>query len=332
MSGRTPPSRAWPILLLLGAVGSCGGAPTPAAPLVLERTIALPDVSGRIDHLAIDPAGERLFVAEVGNGSVDAIDLKTGAVVHRISGLKEPQGVAWLADRGELAVASGGDGTVRFYRGADLAAAGMLAFGDDADNLRVDPRGRLVVGYGSGALEVIDPATRAIVSRVALPGHPEGFRLLGDQVLVNVPDKRRIIAGNLATGVVTASWRATHRLNFPMAIDAETKTAAIVYRWPARLVTLDVDSGAIGSDLPTCGDADDVFFDTRRYQIMVSCGSGAIEVFAALAAGGYRSLGIAATRPGARTALFVPERDRLYLAVRATGGSGAEVRVYRPTP
>ncbi|GAA0335553.1 hypothetical protein GCM10009087_52490 [Sphingomonas oligophenolica] len=323
---------AWPILLLLAGTASCGGAPAPAAPLVLERTIPLPEVSGRIDHLAIDLAGNRLFVAEVGNGSVDAVDLKTGAVVRRISGLKEPQGVAWLADRGELAVASGGDGTVRFYRGADLAPAGVLALGDDADNLRVDPRnGRLVVGYGSGALAVIDPATHAVVSRLMLPGHPEGFRLIGDRVLVNVPDKRRIIAGTLATGAVTADWRATHRLNFPMAIDPATKTAAIAYRWPARLVTLNVESGAIGTDLPACGDADDVFFDLPRHRIMLSCGSGAIEVFGA-GAGGYRSLGVTGTRPGARTALFVPERDRLYLAVRAAGGSGAEIRVYRPLP
>jgi len=323
--------RAAPFLLLLCGVASCGGAANPQpAPLILERTIKLPDVAGRIDHLAIDLKGERLFVAEVGNSSVDAVDLAKGVVLRRISGLKEPQGLAWLADRGELAVASGGDGTVRFYRGADLVPAGVMAFGDDADNLRVDPRnGRLVVGYGSGALAVIDPASRTVIATLKLPGHPEGFRLAGDRVLVNVPDARRIIAGNLATGVVTANWRGTHRLNFPMAIDPATNSAAIVYRWPARLVVLDVDSGAIGTDLPSCGDADDVFFDAPRKRIMVSCGSGAIEVFGA-GAGGYRSLGTTQTRGGARTALFIPERDRLYVAVRAGGGLGAEIRVYRP--
>ena len=39
--------------------------------LELERTIALPNVSGRIDHLAVDVPHQRLFVAELGNGSVD---------------------------------------------------------------------------------------------------------------------------------------------------------------------------------------------------------------------------------------------------------------------
>ena len=36
------------------------------------------------------------------------------------------------------------------------------------------------------------------------------------------------------------------------------------------------------------------------------------------------------TAPGARTALFVPELDRLFLAVRATGDEAAAVWVFRP--
>jgi hypothetical protein len=320
-------------VILLAAVGaaSCGGATGSApAPLAPERVIPLPDVAGRIDHLAIDLKHDRLFVAELGNGSVDVIDLTHGSVAHRITNLKEPQGLAYLPDRDELAVASGGDGTVRFYHGSDLAPAGAIAVGDDADNLRVDPRnGRLLVGYGSGTLAVIDPERRAIVERIALSGHPEGFRLVGDIVLVNVPDDRRIIAADLATGKITASWRGTHRHNFPMSIDPASNTAAIVYRWPSRLVTLDVRTGMVGTDITTCGDADDVYFDMSRKRIMVSCGAGRIEVFGQ-STSGYRSLGTTETRAGARTSLFVPERDRFFVALPATESTGAEILVLRP--
>ena len=41
-----------------------------------------------------------------------------------------------------------------------LAKGGIRAIvlGDDADNLRVDPRtGQVVVGYGSGALAIVEP-------------------------------------------------------------------------------------------------------------------------------------------------------------------------------
>src|SRR5438067_1007113 len=59
----------------------------PVLPLVLETTIALPNVGGRIDHLAVDLARKRLFVAEVGNNTLDAIDMATQKLVHRIAGL-----------------------------------------------------------------------------------------------------------------------------------------------------------------------------------------------------------------------------------------------------
>src|SRR5438270_9310145 len=66
----------WPVRWLL--VASLCALPwrgplaePPLAPLVLEATIPLPDTGGRIDHLAVDLRRGRLFVAELGNGTVD---------------------------------------------------------------------------------------------------------------------------------------------------------------------------------------------------------------------------------------------------------------------
>src|SRR3984885_2127619 len=141
-----------------------------AEPLVLDRTIALNEVSGRIDHMAIDLGRQRLFVAEPGNGTLDVVDLVQGKAVRRIGGLKEPQGVAYAPGADVVAVANGGDGTVRLFRGADLVPAGKAEFGEDADNLRFDARtGLLVVGYGSGGLAMIDPATASLIGRIPLP-------------------------------------------------------------------------------------------------------------------------------------------------------------------
>src|SRR6266545_2924419 len=80
------------VLMCLAAGSSRAAEPTP---LVLERTIVLKGVSGRIDHLAVDLGRRRLFVAELGNGTVDVVDLAAGAVIRRIDGLKEPQGIAY---------------------------------------------------------------------------------------------------------------------------------------------------------------------------------------------------------------------------------------------
>jgi DNA-binding beta-propeller fold protein YncE len=316
------------------AATSCGAQQPEAVAtglLVLEKSIALADVEGRIDHLAYDPAGRRLFVAELGNGTVDAIDLTSGRVTGRISGLEEPQGLAWLDRIGQLAVATG-DGKVGFYDGDGLRPVASLRVGEDADNLRVDPRnGSLVVGFGSGTIATIDPARRELVRSLALPAHPEGFRLDGDHVYVNLPDAGTIAAGDLATGQVTASWSTgLRRLNFPMAFDPASSVIAVAFRLPARLAIVDPRSGTFRQTESTCGDSDDLFFDTRRGRLYVVCGSGDVDIFASRS-GTYARVGRVPTRSGARTGLFVPEEDRLYVAARRRDGEPAAILVLRPS-
>jgi hypothetical protein len=107
---------------------------------------------------------------------------------------------------------------------------------------------------------------------------------------------------------------------------------ATVFRNPSRLVLLDPKTGAVAANLPACVDADDVFFDARRERIYISCGAGEIAVFQR-DGGTYRALLSVPTTSGARTSLFVPELDRLFLAVRAgVLGHGASIQIFRPTP
>src|SRR5438552_12672432 len=68
-----------------------------AQSLVLGQRVELPAVGGRIDHMDIDIDGNRLFVAALGAGSVEVIDLRAGKRIARIQPLHEPQGVAYLA-------------------------------------------------------------------------------------------------------------------------------------------------------------------------------------------------------------------------------------------
>ena len=320
--------------LFVGIMGNGHAAEAPA-PLVLERTIALKGVTGRIDHLAIDLARKRLFVAELGNGTVDVIDLAAGAVLHRIAGLREPQGLAYAPAADILAVASAGDGSVRLFHGAELSLAGTIDLGSDADNIRLDRgSGNFVVGYGSGGLAVIDPGKAALLSRILLPAHPEGFQLdpVTHRAFVNVPDARQIAIVDMNIGRQMASWRSSDLgANFPMALDAAQAAVAAVFRHPARLVIFDIHTGTPSSTLKTCGDADDVFFDAKRRRIYVSCGEGAVDVWQQDAP--YRRLNQIKTASGARTSLFVPELERLFVAARAGYfgmGSDAAILELRP--
>src|SRR3978361_401719 len=79
--------------LICFAAHARGGGGQPM--VILVRTIPLADVSGRIDHMAVDLRRGRLFVAELGNNTVDVVDLASGKIIQRIKGLKEPQGVGY---------------------------------------------------------------------------------------------------------------------------------------------------------------------------------------------------------------------------------------------
>jgi YVTN family beta-propeller protein len=303
-------------------------------PLILEATIPLPNVSGRIDHLAVDLDRKRLFVAELGNDTVDVIDLTTQKPIHRIEGLKEPQGVAYLPGPDLLVVANGGDGAVNFYSGADFSPRGVVPLGDDADNVRVDPRnGHVLVGFGTNQIAVIDPLKPEWLSNIPLPSHPESFRLSlpTGRMFVNVPHAGKIVMVDDLSSGTGASW-LTGGLegNFPMALDEAGRAIIIVFRKPAWLALFNMMTVAATTSTDTCGDSDDVFFDEMRKHIYVSCGEGSIDVFDRGPA--LSRVARIPTSPGARTSLFVPELDRLYLAVRAGSTSGAAVEVYRPNP
>jgi DNA-binding beta-propeller fold protein YncE len=168
----------WVILLAASLIWpTVTGAQTASAPLILEAKIPLGQVSGRVDHLGIDLKRQRLLVAELGNNSLGVVDLAAGKVLRRITGLSEPQGVAYVPFADSVFVANAGDGSVRVLRGEDLTPIGRIELGDDADNVRVNTaRNRVLVGYGKGALAVIGPVSLSKTADIRLKGIPRGFR------------------------------------------------------------------------------------------------------------------------------------------------------------
>src|SRR5215213_6142925 len=95
-------------LLAASLLEAAPASAAPPDPMTLEAKIPLGEVRGRIDHLALDPGRHRLFVAELGNGSLGVVDLDRGKVIHRVTGLHEPQGVAYVPGADLVYVAQGG--------------------------------------------------------------------------------------------------------------------------------------------------------------------------------------------------------------------------------
>ena len=318
-------------LTLCLALGVTTGAA--AAPLELVSTIEMPGVKGRIDHFTADVKGRRLFVAALGNDTVEVLDVGANRRVRSLSGFGEPQGLAYVPESNRLYVANGTGNRVDVLDGTALSSIKRLERLDDADNVRYDSAARtIVVGYGKGALRFLKAESAEAMGDIKLAGHPESFQLdaATKRIYVNVPTARQVAVVDPEKGAVTATWPVRGaRSNFPMALDAQHKRLFVGARSPAVLLVYDTDAGNLISKISIGGDADDVFFDAARKRIYVICGEGRVEVLRQHTPDRYALESSINTAPRARTGLFVEEHDKLYVAAPASGGSPARVLVYR---
>jgi YVTN family beta-propeller protein len=298
-------------------------------------TIPMAGVEGRIDHMAADPDGRRLFVAALGSDMVEEIDTERRKVVGTIRGIKEPQGIYYIAKSKRLAVASGGDGNVRIYD-QDSRVVGTVDSLEDADNVRYDSASNLLyVGYGQGALAIIDPAKAVKLAEIPLDGHPESFQLeaKGDRIFVNVPTAGEIEVVDRRKRSVLAKWRlTTTAANFPITLDEANERLFVGCREPASLLVLNAVSGEAVAKLRACGDTDDLFYDSANRKIYLSGGAGCVSVLDQADSNSYESLRTIATPSGARTSLFVATSRILYVAVPHRGSQRAEILIFKAAP
>jgi hypothetical protein len=296
------------------------------APVELVQTIPMAKVEGRIDHLAYDAKSGRLSVAALGNNTIEVIDLAAGKVLHKIEGLHEPQGI--LSLDGRIVVASGGDGSCRFYDGTTFKLLKSVDCREDADNVRYDAEAKLVyVGVGNGGLAVVDPEKGIKVGEIPLEAHPESFQLesKGKRIFVNVPKAEHIAVVDREKRAVVAKWKLSAGANFPMALDEEGRRLFVGCRRPAKVLVFDTETGKEVAAVDCSGDTDDVFFDAPSKRLFVSCGEGFLDVFDAA----MKRTAKVPTAAGARTCLYVPAEEKIFLAVPHRDRPQAEIRVFK---
>jgi DNA-binding beta-propeller fold protein YncE len=304
--------------------------------LRLAQTMVLPNVKGRIDHLAIDLEKQRLFVAALGNNTLEVIDLAAGKWGRSAGGLTEPQGLLYLAEPNRVFVTNGGDGSLKILDGQTLAPTGNVKFPEDADNIRYDQtRRQLYVGYGSGALGIVNPDSGKRVGDIPLSSHPESFQLeaTGSRIFVNVPAANQVAVVERDKRTVIATWPlGSARANFPMALDETGHRLFVGCREPAKVLVYDTTSGKITASMDVARDIDDIFFDSALKRLYLSCGEGFLHVFQQLDTDNYFAIQKLHTAAGARTCLFVPEHRRVYLAVPSRSKQPARINVYDVGP
>jgi len=299
----------------------------------------LPGVTGKFDHFAFDEAGGRLFGAATGNHSVEVIDFKRGKVAQSITGFGKPHGLAWVAATNTLFVSDGARGELRAYRGTPFTLAGTIKLSDDADDMAYDEQTHLLfIGHGGSdtanpaRVAVVDVRTISLVANLPVPTHPEGIATDSGsrRVFVNIADASEVAVIDTATRTVVAHWKLTRAAdNVPLALDSDDGLLLVACRTPGTLIAMDGANGKETAGIAAAGGADDLFYDAALRRVYLISGAGEVDAFQIDGKRALHALGVVHTAPGAKTALFVPAQNLLYVGVPSDATHPAEVRAYK---
>jgi DNA-binding beta-propeller fold protein YncE len=305
--------------------------------LELVQSIVLKGKPGKLDHLALDAKGDRLFLANKVNNTLDVVDLKGGKLLKQIPNQQGVQGLAYATDLDRLFVALGGGGFCNVFDGKDLTLLKTIKYTDDADNVRYNPQTHLVyVAHAEKALGVIDAKTFEQKPDIKLAGAAEGFQLetARPRLFLSIPSPSQVAVIDTDKNEVVANYPvkmagAAH----PLALDEPNHRIFVGCRKAPMVVVLDSETGKEITGVAIPEEVDDVWFDAKRKRLYASCGEGFIAVIRQMDPDHYEMAEKIATAKGAKTCLFDADSGRLFLAVpRQADKEGPEIRVYQVKP
>ena len=297
----------------------------------LAQTVALPDVKGGFDLMAVDLAGRRMFLNAEDNNTTEVIDLAGGTLARTITGMQEPKWVVYRPELHKLYVANG-NGAVRVLDSRTFEPLRTIEFKEKANNLRFDAKtGELFVGVGKkfGAIGIVDTRTDSVTAEIPLANFPKQFEVEGNFIYVNVPEANHVAVIDRRKKAVVATWPVeAAKGNIPMGFD-RARHRLFIGCEPGKLAVLDAGTGKQVAVVDIAPEPDGVWYDAKRRCIYVSCGEGSLDVVRQVDADHYEFAGRVPTAKGAATSLFVPELEEVFVAVPQPEGQGAELRTYK---
>ena len=310
-----------------------------AAPLKLAQTYKLSaDVKGNFDHFAIDLTGNRLFATPEEYKAVLVFDLKSGNMIHKISGIEKPHAILFREDLKRLYVTDGEAGDVKIVDSDNYKIVSTVKLLEDADSIGYDSSTKLLyIDNGGGdvhqtysMLSIVDTTAGKKVADIKVDGETlEAVALekSGSRIYVNNKAKSRVDVIDREKRTLIASWPITlAKTNVAMAYDEANHRLFIACR-SGGIVILDTQSGKELSVLPITKGVDDLVFDPMSKRLYASC-DGDVSVYQQSSPDNYKLLGKVPTGPLARTALLVPQLNRYFVAVPQHGTSNAEIMVF----
>jgi DNA-binding beta-propeller fold protein YncE len=319
--------------LIAAAVLVAASAAAGADPLELKQTIKFPGKTGTLDHLAVDVKGERLFVANKPNNTLDVIDLKSGKLVKQIPDQGKASGVAYCEELNRVYVGNGA-GTCNAFDCTDYTLA-FSAKLPKADNVNYHSASKLVYVAHGDTISALDAKSGDVKAKIAVPGAAHGFAIdeKANKIYVSLTGPTQVGVIDLTKNEVTDKFPlALAAGNSPLALDAANGRVFVGCRKEPMVVVMDAKTGKELYGVAIPGDIDDLLFDAKSGRLFAICGAGAVAVIEKKS-DKYEVAAKVETAKSARTATISPNGDRLFLGVPVQGGMGdPEVRVFAIKP
>lgn len=335
------------LVLLATVVGAVALTAAAQAPLEQLQSLLMPEVpwGPYADHMAVDLVRHRLFATPQANRSVDVFDLDTGKLLHVIAGLGNPHAVFYQSELDQIYVTDGAAGAVKIFDGKDYRLIKTIPLEADTDGIQYDPvqkylyveNGGRDAGKDFSLLSIIDTERAEKVGDIRIEAEKlEALAIdsAASRIYVNLPGQNAIAVIDQQKRVLVATWPISKgKTNMAIALDPQRHRLYVGCRDAdvhGSIVVLDTLNGKEIDVLPIGGWVDYLAYDGKRKRIYASCGVGKVYTYQEQDEGHYIQLEQTDTAVMAKTALYSPELDRVFVAVPHLGGTLAAVRVFKP--
>jgi DNA-binding beta-propeller fold protein YncE len=273
-------------LVVAGAIGyvwQIVGATGPALPLRVVGDFPLTGSASRFDYASLDPSHGVLWLAHMGDGTVEAFDVKAHRVTLTVPISPQASVRGILVARGKVYAAAQGLGAVVVLDPTDGKRIATIP-GGDVDGLAYDPATQriFVSDEGGGRDVVIDARADRTIGRIALGGEAGNtqYDSVSHHVFVGVQTRNELAEIDPATLKLLRRYQLSGcRSSHSVAIDSAAHAAYIGCQQNARLVRLDLGTGRVTASGGVGIGIDVLALDPGRHRLYVGSESGVVSVY-----------------------------------------------------
>jgi DNA-binding beta-propeller fold protein YncE len=319
------------------------------APFTFERSIVIEGVpwGPYSDYLATDVPGARVFATPQAAHAVAVLDVRAGKLVTLVKGIGNPHGVFYSTDAKRLFVADGEAGAVKVFDGDDFRLLKTIPVAVGANGATYEPATHLLyvnnggrdAGLDHSFVSAIDTQSSEKVADIRIDGLFLEASVIDPatrRMYLDVEDKNSIAILDLKTREVIGNWPIRHsHHNMPMAFDADHKRLYVGCRdadMHGSIAIVELSSGKEIDTLPIGGWVDSIYYDAKRQRIYSSVGVGHLETYQWLSSGKYQKLDLMDTAVMAKTSIYSPDLDRMFVSVPHLGSTPAQILEFKPNP